>query len=98
MLRRPHEWLPLVIAGMLVAGCTPSRRPVPFSPPNARALAPTDDACPPGVALSPEDPGCGPMRRPREVLALSGGGAYGAYTAGFLSGWSASGTRPDFDV
>lgn len=38
------------------------------------------------------------MRRPRNVLALSGGGAYGAYTAGFLNGWTKSGTRPEFDV
>jgi len=34
----------------------------------------------------------------RNVLILSGGGANGAYTAGVLSGWSASGTRPQFDV
>jgi predicted acylesterase/phospholipase RssA len=34
----------------------------------------------------------------RHVLALSGGGMYGAYSAGVLKGWSASGTRPQFDV
>jgi predicted acylesterase/phospholipase RssA len=38
------------------------------------------------------------MRRPRNALALSGGGAYGAYTAGFVAGWTGSGTRPEFDV
>jgi predicted acylesterase/phospholipase RssA len=32
------------------------------------------------------------------VLALSGGGPDGAYGAGLLAGWSASGTRPQFDV
>lgn len=31
-------------------------------------------------------------------LALSGGGPYGAYGAGFLAGWTAAGTRPKFDV
>src|SRR5205085_2491634 len=31
-------------------------------------------------------------------LALSGGGADGAFGAGLLSGWSASGKRPDFAV
>ena len=31
-------------------------------------------------------------------LALSGGGANGAFGAGFLNGWSASGTRPTFRV
>jgi predicted acylesterase/phospholipase RssA len=34
----------------------------------------------------------------RNVLALSGGGMYGSYSAGVLKGWSASGTRPKFDV
>ncbi len=31
-------------------------------------------------------------------LALSGGGGYGAFGAGYLNGWSASGTRPTFKV
>ncbi|GEP10758.1 patatin-like phospholipase family protein [Methylobacterium gnaphalii] len=31
-------------------------------------------------------------------LALSGGGGDGAYGAGILNGWSASGTRPDFTI
>jgi hypothetical protein len=31
-------------------------------------------------------------------LSLSGGGSDGAYGAGFLNGWTASGTRPKFDV
>jgi hypothetical protein len=38
------------------------------------------------------------MRRPQNVLALSGGGVYGAYSAGFLSGWTQTGTRPELDV
>jgi hypothetical protein len=37
-------------------------------------------------------------RAPRNVLCLSGGGSYGAYTAGVLVGWTRSGTRPEFDV
>lgn len=32
------------------------------------------------------------------ILALSGGGANGAYGAGLLVGWSESGKRPRFDV
>ena len=32
------------------------------------------------------------------VLALSGGGANGAFGAGFLCGWSAAGTRPTFKL
>jgi predicted acylesterase/phospholipase RssA len=51
--------------------------------------------------MAPFDPaatGDFPMRRPRNVLTLSGGGAYGAYSAGFVDGWTRSGTRPEFDV
>ena len=32
------------------------------------------------------------------VLVLSGGGSAGAFGAGLLSGWSKSGTRPDFKI
>jgi predicted acylesterase/phospholipase RssA len=34
----------------------------------------------------------------RSVLCLSGGGSYGAYTAGVLCGWTERGDRPAFDV
>jgi predicted acylesterase/phospholipase RssA len=34
----------------------------------------------------------------KSVLVLSGGGTYGAYSAGVLVGWSETGTRPEFDV
>ncbi|HEX3147906.1 MAG TPA: patatin-like phospholipase family protein [Gemmataceae bacterium] len=37
-------------------------------------------------------------KKPFNVLVLSGGGAYGAYSAGVLAGWTETGTRPDFDV
>ena len=37
-------------------------------------------------------------RPPKNVLCLSGGGSYGAFTAGFLVGWSQSGKRPAFDT
>jgi hypothetical protein len=39
-----------------------------------------------------------PAARPGKFLALSGGGMYGAYTVGVLAGWTATGTRPCFDV
>ncbi len=39
-----------------------------------------------------------PADKPRKFLALSGGGMYGAYSVGVLCGWSATGTRPTFDV
>jgi predicted acylesterase/phospholipase RssA len=34
----------------------------------------------------------------RSVLVLSGGGSFGAYTAGALCGWTEAGNRPQFDV
>jgi predicted acylesterase/phospholipase RssA len=40
----------------------------------------------------------GPARPARNVLCLSGGGAYGAYSAGLLCGWTCRGDRPEFDV
>jgi predicted acylesterase/phospholipase RssA len=36
--------------------------------------------------------------RPLKVLVVSGGGKFGSYTAGLLSGWTASGCRPAFDA
>lgn len=36
--------------------------------------------------------------RPHNYLAISGGGSNGAYGAGLLAGWTASGTRPDFNM
>jgi len=36
--------------------------------------------------------------QPHNYLAISGGGANGAYGAGILLGWSASGTRPQFSM
>ncbi|OWK35542.1 putative lipoprotein [Fimbriiglobus ruber] len=43
------------------------------------------------VAAAPE-----PKRY--KLLALSGGGMFGAYSAGVVCGWSDAGTRPTFDV
>ncbi|VTT99913.1 patatin-like phospholipase family protein : Uncharacterized protein OS=Yersinia similis GN=BF17_21090 PE=4 SV=1: Patatin [Gemmataceae bacterium] len=36
--------------------------------------------------------------RPINMLVMSGGGKYGAFTAGVLNGWTAAGDRPVFDV
>jgi hypothetical protein len=36
--------------------------------------------------------------QPLNVLVMSGGGKYGAFTAGALAGWTQSGTRPTFDI
>ena len=39
-----------------------------------------------------------PGTRPYQFLALSGGGLYGSFGVGVLNGWTASGTRPEFDA
>jgi predicted acylesterase/phospholipase RssA len=38
------------------------------------------------------------LRRPRNYLAISGGGANGAFGAGLLVGWTEAGDRPAFDL
>lgn len=40
----------------------------------------------------------GIMNREHNYLAISGGGANGAFGAGLLAGWTASGTRPEFTM
>ena len=37
-------------------------------------------------------------RPAKTILALSGGGSYGAFTAGVLNGWTVGQNRPEFDV
>jgi hypothetical protein len=48
-------------------------------------------------ARAANDPAALPAKKAR-ALALSGGGMYGAYSVGVLSGWTAAGDRPQFDV
>ena len=87
------------MAGLVVAtGCHASRRPVPFEPPVARPLAPADEPSATTYKAAVQADAANPIRRPRQILALSSGGAYGAFTAGVLSGWTAAGSRPEFDV
>jgi hypothetical protein len=40
----------------------------------------------------------GVYNKPHNYLAISGGGANGAFGAGLLAGWTASGTRPEFTM
>jgi predicted acylesterase/phospholipase RssA len=101
MGRIVFRWQTLVVAGLLalvvVVGCQPSGRPsASVRWPLARHEPPTP--VPLGVILpgpAAEDPG---LRPPRHVLALSSGGLYGAYSIGFLAGWTKTRTRPEFDV
>ncbi|MGL6076657.1 MAG: patatin-like phospholipase family protein [Fimbriiglobus sp.] len=38
------------------------------------------------------------QNRPINILSISGGGQFGAYSAGIMVGWTATGKRPEFDV
>ena len=78
----------ILLAALLAAGCGPSRLLVPADPPA--------DPDPGVVRASFAEPA--PARRPASILALSGGGSYGAFTAGVLNGWTRGNSRPEFDV
>jgi hypothetical protein len=113
MPRRAIVWFvacALVLSG---AACfsVPKREPLPPTLANsADALGDTrvrmwGDEVPPGVeewlALSDEEyaerfPAL--VGRPHNYLAISGGGANGAFGAGLLVGWTARGDRPEFSV
>jgi hypothetical protein len=94
---------PLAVAAcvLAIAGCATAPR-VPYTQQEqAEAVIPGI----PGARLWADDPGIATGRRSvvsrvartqPSILALSGGGADGAFGAGLLSGWSARGTRPQF--
>lgn len=64
-----------------------------------RTQSPLEAVDPDARAISLQDTAVDPAGdNVHTVLALSAGGADGAYGAGVLAGWTAKGTRPDFDV
>ncbi len=75
----------------LIASCA-SR---PQEAANIRTVVPID-------AVDITKPANAPVQRSRDnhhtILAFSAGGADGAFGAGIMAGWTASGQRPDFDV
>ena len=86
---------------LILGGCVTSRRyPPPNLPESARLVeVGTAASQEPSIRqVSNTIPGGPAGRPPQEVLVLSCGGTYGAYTAGVLKGWTASGQRPRFDV
>jgi predicted acylesterase/phospholipase RssA len=92
--------LALGVAGCLSPDGSGGGRPAPGplaglvdrDPPSETAPVVDLRTAAPGSA----SPSGGPS--PFNVLVLSGGGAYGSYSAGVLAGWSEAGTRPRFDV
>ena len=94
------RYSPAVVGGLQVAsltGCASSRSELP--PPPPRPPHPSQIAKSLAEALTtPPIPAGQPAGPPRNILVLSGGGQYAAYNTGVLVGWTASGTRPTFDV
>jgi predicted acylesterase/phospholipase RssA len=87
--RRTWLWL----GAVLLAGCTPARPYPPLEvPASARLVEANSSPASAGPEIVPVS------HAPRNILVLSGGGMNGAYTAGVLKGWTASGSRPPFDV
>jgi predicted acylesterase/phospholipase RssA len=84
-MMRLFSYLASILAvGLFAAGCaTPAANPVR---PETLALG------------KPVDLGNVERRNRRHLLALSSGGADGAFGAGVLVGWTESGSRPVFDI
>ncbi|MBA4188492.1 MAG: hypothetical protein C0467_10850 [Planctomycetaceae bacterium] len=102
MLRSLFQHPRTVVATLLVVlavgvGCQPfGRRPLSIR----QSLSPVEQPArvPPGVMLCNSAVEEDLLRPQRHVLALSSGGLYGAYSTGFLAGWTKTGTRPEFDT
>ncbi len=98
LLRRPRSIIATLVVVLAVGiGCQPfGRRPLSIR----QSLTPIDQPylVPPGVTLCNTVGAEDALRPQRHVLALSSGGLYGAYSTGFLSGWTKTGTRPEFDT
>lgn len=92
-LPRPTDTVPTELLSPAADWVEPANPPelyAPLAQANVEGLAAALANGPPGPPPAPP--------RPLNVLALSAGGKYGAYTAGVLCGWTASGGRPQFDV
>jgi len=93
--------LPWAVSLAVAAGCvTPRAFPPPDLPPDARLLGVAEPPTGGDAEVVPASASYDASRpqRPHDVLVLTGGGMYGAYSAGVLKGWTAAGTRPTFDV
>ncbi len=102
MMGRATRPFALVAYALVLAGCAAPPTRIPYTQQEqAEAVVPGI----PGARLWADDPFIttgrrSPTSRVRlaqpSILALSGGGADGAFGAGLLAGWSARGTRPQF--
>lgn len=97
-MHNTYRILAVLAVALLLAACVSSR---PDESPETRALVPLEAVV---INAVPEfGPAAGTHSatdagRRHHVLALSSGGAEGAYGAGVMKGWTESGERPEFDV
>lgn len=93
----------LVLLSLSVTGCGPTRTLYSFQMSengrvpqieDARVWADDQEAIFKALRTSPITK----RSKSFNVLALSGGGSEGAFGAGFLTGWSKNGGRPQFDI
>jgi len=101
--RRPLLVRPFVLLAVtfILAGCSSLPR-TPYTAPDAASSTVLDLSELRSYADEPASmflkTNVSSRTGPLSYLALSGGGADGAYGAGVLNGWSAAGTRPEFSV
>lgn len=96
-MRSKHYMRRIALSTILLTGCAAARQyPAPPILSSTRFVEIGESAT--TVASQYESRSYASSVVPRNVLVLSGGGENGAYTAGVLKGWTASGTRPQFDV
>src|SRR5581483_4954397 len=93
----------LLLAGTLLCACVNQRPREAVCPAVTGAPQPTFDASLADAMAARWTGAPGHPHQRTEILVLSGGGAWGAYGAGFLNGWSQrpaamGGQRPQFDV
>ncbi len=88
----------VLVAGFIASAMTGCTERPPESPEYRTAL-PIEAINPQNQEIVPVDRvGYEDSDQTLNILALSSGGAWGAFGAGVLTGWSESGTRPEFDI
>src|SRR5712691_5751959 len=102
LTRRATRPFALVAYALVLAGCAAPPTRIPYTQQEQQEAGVPGI---PGARLWADDPFITTGRRyptsrvrlaQPSILALSGGGADGAFGAGLLTGWSARGTRPQF--